>query len=139
LNEDLPSLLQGYLNIERMAARIVRMYTISVISQLVIWTPLILIYPCYPPVITSQLYDCDAPGPITIKDYLQIILLGGFNAIVIWQNTLDAIFHAGYIAFLGWILLLEYILNLDKYVHLICIADKVHNLISCGSFPEDLK
>jgi len=79
---------------------------------------IILLFPCYPPMITCQLYDCDAPGPSTVADYVQILLVGGINVIIVWQSIVDGMVHGGYIAFLGSILLMEYISLLDKLVRI---------------------
>jgi len=90
------------------------MVTLSISTLGFIYAPIIIIFPCYPPMITSHLYDCEAPGPSTIRDYAQIIIFGGINVLIAWQTILDAIVHADFITFLGFVMLMEYILVIER-------------------------
>jgi len=90
------------------------MLNFAVAVVLFIYVPIILLFPCYPPMLNSQIYDCEAPGPSTLTDYAVVVLVGGFNTIVVWQNLLDALFHGGYIVFMGCVVLHEYILAIDN-------------------------
>jgi len=59
--------------------------------------------------ITSLLYDCDAPGPSTIQDYLELSIVAAKIISLGYQTVLDCLIHGAYIAFLGCVLLLEYV------------------------------
>jgi len=88
----------------------------AIASAIFIYFPVILFFPCYPPVVTSQLYDCGASGPSTIIDFFQTLFVGGINIIVVWQSLLDCLVHAAYIAFLGCVILTEYILVINRLI-----------------------
>jgi len=71
----------GYFTPESVAAWIHRMLKISILSLIPMHIPIILFSPCYPPMITCQLYDRDGPGSSTlVGDYLELTLIGGINA-----------------------------------------------------------
>jgi len=62
------------------------MLTIAITLILFIYLPMLVLFPCYPPLISGQHYECGAPGPSTFTDYAVIDLVGGMNSIVFWQN-----------------------------------------------------
>jgi len=106
----------GHFTVERSASWVVRMLTVSIASLGFIYAPIIIYFPSYPPAITSQLYDCEAPGPSTIRDYVELGIFSGLNIIIAVQTFIDAIVHGAYIAFLCCTLLVQYISIMKRLI-----------------------
>jgi len=66
--------------------------------------------------IGCHLYDCGGPGPSSLADYIELVLLGGIHFAIGSQSAIDALFHGAYIAFLCCVLLTEYISVIDRFV-----------------------
>jgi len=107
-------LIPGSFTPEQGVSWIIRLLTMTIASAIFIYFPIILFFPCYPPVITSQFYDCGASGPSSITEFFQTLLIGGINITIVWQSLLDALVHAAYISFLGCVILTEYILVINR-------------------------
>jgi len=99
---------ESYFTIEKSATLILRMLTISFVFIIFSFIPLMLFYPCYPPMITSWMYRCDQVYTLDLEDYLNILLIGSLNLTLFLQILLECLVHGGFMAFACCVCLLEY-------------------------------
>jgi len=85
------------------------MLTISFGFMKLLFIPVVVSFPWYPPLITSWSYRCDQVYHLDSKDYVKIAFMGGLNLFLLWQLFWDALVHGEYLANTCYYCMLEYI------------------------------